>query len=533
MTQDVWPGDIVALGQLLEVAPDGIVVADPDGMIVSVNAQAEKMFGYDDGELVGRPVEDLVPHRHREVHPVHRRSYAEDPRKRPMGAGLSLHGVRRDGSEFPVDIALSTIDLSGSPVVLAAVRDVSERSALVSQLRAARDLADAANRAKSEFLSRMSHELRTPLNAILGFAQLLDLDDLPADQRESVALIRRAGTHLLDLINEVLDISRVESGNMPLSLEPVALRQVIEESLELITAQARTRGITVAHPDLPSCQAVVRADAQRLKQVMVNLLSNAVKYNRIAGRIDIDWTATADLVTVRVRDTGPGVPEHLRHRVFVPFDRLGAEHTDVEGSGVGLALSQRLMAAMSGSLVLDPHSANGAAFILQLPSDTLPSGPVAARPAVYRATAQSTVLYVEDNLSNLRLIERVVARRPSWRLLHALHGTLGLELARAQLPDLVLLDLHLPDLPGEKVLAALKTHAETRSIPVYVVSADATPGQRRRLLHAGAAGYLTKPIDIRQLLDLLDTHGADPEAIPAQTSDPPAARPRPTGGSPP
>ncbi|HEX2807194.1 MAG TPA: PAS domain-containing sensor histidine kinase, partial [Kineosporiaceae bacterium] len=324
MTQDTRSGEIVALQQLLEAAPDGIVVADPAGTIVSVNAHAEGMFGYDAGELVGRPVEQLVPQRVRATHPVHRKTYAEDPRKRPMGAGLTLHGVRRDGSEFPVDIALSSIDLAGRPVVLAAVRDVSERSALVSQLRAARDVADAANQAKSEFLSRMSHELRTPLNAILGFAQLLELDELSTDQLESLALIRRAGTHLLDLINEVLDISRVESGNMPLSVEPVGLRQVIEESLELVTSQARARGITVAHRDLAGCDAVVRADAQRLKQVIVNLLSNAVKYNRIAGRIDVDWAAEGDRVMVRVRDTGPGVPEQLRHRVFVPFDRLGA-----------------------------------------------------------------------------------------------------------------------------------------------------------------------------------------------------------------
>ncbi|HEX2807393.1 MAG TPA: response regulator, partial [Kineosporiaceae bacterium] len=174
--------------------------------------------------------------------------------------------------------------------------------------------------------------------------------------------------------------------------------------------------------------------------------------------------------------------------------------------------SQRLMAAMGGSLALDPKSSNGAAFIVELAADTLPSGPAVARPSADRSAAQSTVLYIEDNLSNLRLVERVVARRPLWRLVHALHGTLGLELARAQLPDLILLDLHLPDLPGEKVLAGLRSHSQTESIPVYVVSADATPGQRRRLLQAGARGYLTKPIDVRQLLELLDTHGADPEA---------------------
>jgi len=256
---------------------------------------------------------------------------------------------------------------------------------------------------------------------------------------------------------------------------------------------------------------VVRADAQRLKQVVVNLLSNAVKYNRIGGRIDLEWAADGDRVRLRVRDTGPGIPEPLRERLFVPFDRLGAEHTDVEGSGVGLALSRLLMAAMSGTLELEPRPATGATFSLDLPADVLHSD--AATPAVVRASgrAESTALYIEDNLSNLRLLERVVAHRPGWRLVHALQGTLGLELARATTPDLVLLDLHLPDLPGEQVLAALQADPATRSLPVYVVTADATQGQRRRLMAAGARGYLTKPIDVRQLLEVLDLHAAGSE----------------------
>jgi PAS domain S-box-containing protein len=510
MTDTSTIAEMHVLERVLEAAPDGLVVVDPHGAIVSANRQAEEMFGFAGGELAGLRVERLVPPRHRAAHPGHRADYALDPRKRPMGAGLSLQGVRRDGSEFPVDIALSSVQLAGRPIVLAAVRDVSERSALMSELRVARDLADAANWAKSEFLSRMSHELRTPLNAILGFAQLLELDELAPDQRESVGLIRRAGSHLLDLINEVLDLSRVESGSLAVSLEPVALRQVIEESLELVRSQARERAITLAHADLSGCHLVVRADAQRLKQVMVNLLSNAVKYNRVAGRIDIDWERVGDdRVVVRVRDTGPGIAEHLRHRVFVPFDRLGAEHTDVQGSGVGLALSQRLMAAMRGTLGMDAQARVGAAFVLELPADDLALEAGSGRSGRAERVSRSCVLYIEDNLSNLRLVERIVARRPGWRLVHALHGTLGLELARGQHPDLVLLDLHLLDLPGEKVLDALRADPTTESVPVYVVSADATPGQRRRLLRAGADGYLTKPIDVRQLLDLLDLHARE------------------------
>jgi PAS domain S-box-containing protein len=513
MPQRFADDGVLPLAGLLEAAPDGIVVVAPDGVIVSANRQAEAMFGYGAGDLAGSPVERLVPEAHRGRHPGHRTAYARDPRKRPMGAGLSLRGVRRDGSEFPVDIALSSMEVDGSVVVLAAVRDTSERTALVDELRSARDQADAANRAKSEFLSRMSHELRTPLNAILGFAQLLELDELDPDQRESAALIRRAGLHLLDLINEVLDISRVEAGTMALALEPVPLRQVIRESVELVAAQAGARRITLAHPDLSGCREVVRADAQRLKQVLVNLLSNALKYNRVGGRVEIDWARRADRVRVRVRDTGPGIPAHLHDRVFTPFDRLGAEHTDVEGSGVGLALAHRLMTAMDGGLWLEPAGAGGATFALELPADATAtalaassSPAVPAEDGAGRGEACSTVLYIEDNLSNLRLVERVVARRPSWRLIHALHGTLGLELARSHLPALILLDLHLPDRPGEEVLAALQADPRTRAIPVHVVSADATQARRGALEAGGAAGYLTKPIDVRALLALLDEH---------------------------
>jgi CheY-like chemotaxis protein len=297
---------------------------------------------------------------------------------------------------------------------------------------------------------------------------------------------------------------------MALSVEPVILRQMIEESLELVRPQAAARGITVAHPSLGECTLVARADAQRLKQVLVNLLSNAVKYNRNAGRIDVDWAQGDGQVRVRVRDTGPGIPAELRHRVFVPFDRLGAENSDTEGSGVGLALSRRLTEAMGGQLTLEPEVASGASFVLELPAGDLQQAVEPTRSTDVRERARATVLYIEDNLSNLRLVERIVARRGAWRLVHALHGRLGLELAISEPPQLLLLDLHLPDLPGERVLAALRADPRTADVPVYVISADATPGQRRRLLQAGAAGYLTKPIDVRQLLEMLDTHDADP-----------------------
>ncbi len=505
-TVSLAPADLLA--GLLDASPDGLVVVGADGAVLAANARAEELFGYGAGGLVGLRVDALVPERVRGAHPGYRRAYLAAGRSRPMGAGLHLSGVRRDGTEVPVDIALSTVGTGERRIALAAVRDVSERTALVAELRGARDAAeqarrtaDAANQAKSEFLSRMSHELRTPLNAIIGFAQLLELDELAPDQLEAVHHIRKAGDHLLGLINEVLDISRVEAGHLALSLEPVGVAHAVAESFDLVRLQAGERDITVTRPQGPGAPAVL-ADAQRLKQVLVNLLSNAVKYNRHGGRVDLTWQRVGDRVEIAVADTGPGIAPHLQPRVFAAFDRLGAEQSGVPGSGVGLALSHRLTEAMGGQLRLVESTSPGATFVVDLPAAD-PADDVPGEPAVPAAVPTRTVLYVEDNLSNLRLVEKVVARRPGWRLVHALHGELGIELARAQIPTLVLLDLHLPDMSGELVLSALKAHPRTRDVPVWFLTADATPGQAKRLLAGGADGHLTKPVDVRDLLLLL------------------------------
>ncbi|HET9658234.1 MAG TPA: PAS domain S-box protein [Kineosporiaceae bacterium] len=570
------PGTETPFRALLDGAPDAVVLTDAEGMILLVNKQAEVLFGYPRAQLLGRGVEQLIPDGLRERHPGHRARYATDPRTRPMGAGLDLRARRRDGTEFPVDIALSSfVTERGELVVTAAVRDVTDRAELERQLRRSREEAVAANVAKSEFLSRMSHELRTPLNAVLGFAQLLELDELSPEQQEAVSQISRAGRHLLNLINEVLDISRIESGQLTLSREPVSLRQVVQETLPLVRPLAAARRITLAHADLADCGQYVMADHQRLKQVLINLLSNAVKYNRDGGRVDLDWsvepaqppgpdgpqartgfagpagpdgpTAQADgdgavpagpdgptvqadgdgavppgtqadggegMVRVFVRDTGPGIPAAHLPRLFTPFDRLGAEHLDVDGSGVGLAISLKLVEAMGGRLEVNSREGRGSTFtvVLEAAEEALPDEDLLAFP-VPQPRNSRVVLYVEDNLSNLRLMERVVARRPSWRLVHALHGSLAVDLARGQRADLVLLDLHLPGMSGTEVLARLRADPATRHVPVYIVSADATRSQKERLLEAGADGYLTKPIEVSELLGVLDRVDAQAEGL--------------------
>ena len=379
----------------------------------------------------------------------------------------------------------------------------------ITERRRAEEAADRANRAKSDFLSRMSHELRTPLNGILGFGQLLEMESLPADQAEGVAHILKAGRHLLGLINEVLDISRIEVGRLQLSLEPVPVSDTLHGAIDLVRPLAAQHGIELG-AEVANEDCHVLADRQRLQQVLLNLLSNAVKYNRARGAVTVSCEERgSDRLRILVTDTGQGISPGKLERLFIPFDRLGAEGTGIEGTGLGLALSKHLVEVMGGVLDVTSQVGIGSTFAVELPRTAAPVDvrkPVEASPTLPTAARQArvTVLYIEDNLSNLRLIEQVLSRRPNATLLSAMQGRLGLDLAREHRPDLILLDLHLPDLSGEDVLRQLLAEPRTRDIPVVVLSADATPGQVERLLAVGAQAYLTKPLDVPKFLALVD-----------------------------
>ena len=379
-----------------------------------------------------------------------------------------------------------------------------------AELSKAMETAMSATRAKNSFLSSTSHELRTPLNSILGFTQLLQMSTLSDEDADSVGRILGAGRHLLALINELIDIARIESGDLSLSLEPVLVRSVVEETSELMAPIAAERSIRIiqhcAHPDL-----AVQADRQRFSQVLVNLISNAVKYNHRGGTITVssreEGTGQA---AIEVSDTGPGIsPENLE-RIFVPFERLGAEQTAVEGTGIGLPLARALTDAMDGQLTVSSVPGQGSVFTLSLPRaiDSVPVpglAPAAIAAQPHTLAASISVLYVEDNPANIEVVTRFLRSKPNTRLRTEISGRAGIERAIRDMPDIILLDLHLPDMHGEEVLNELKAEPATAAIPVVVLSADASPGVIRRLLASGALTYLTKPIELAELGKLLDT----------------------------
>ncbi|MBP6900597.1 MAG: response regulator [Burkholderiaceae bacterium] len=383
-------------------------------------------------------------------------------------------------------------------------------------LERARAEAERANHAKSEFLSRMSHELRTPLNAILGFGQLLELQAGDDGQRARVREILHAGRHLLTLIDEVLDLARVEAGHLSVSPEPVALQPLVQDCLGLVRPAALARGVQLLEPS-PLCAVHVRADRTRLKQVLLNLLSNAIKYNRPHGMVAVTCQpepqaagAGPAWLRIRVDDSGTGLDEAQQGRLFVPFERLDAEARQIQGTGIGLALSKRLVELMGGQIGVESAPGRGSSFWLRLPLAQAPAPPALPAPADTASAApprqrRHDLLCIEDNPANLRLIEQIFAHRDDLRLLTAMSPALGLELARSHRPALVLLDINLPDMDGYAVLQCLHDHAATRDIPVLAVSANAMPKDLERAKAAGFAGYVTKPLDVRELLARVDS----------------------------
>jgi PAS domain S-box-containing protein len=501
---------------LIESNIDAIMTTDPRGIITDVNKQMEALTDCTRDELIGAPF----------------KNYFTDPERAEAAIKLVLSEKKvtdyeltaraRDGKDTVVSYNATTFydrdrRLQG---VFAAARDVTERKRFEHalqesniQLESAKSAAEKANLAKSDFLSSMSHELRSPLNAILGFAQLMETSvPLPTEsQQESITQILQAGWHLLKLINEVLDLAVVESGKVSLSPEPVLLAEVLSECQAMMEPQAQQRGIIMTFPPVDS-GLFVQADRTRLKQVFINLLSNAIKYNRKRGTVELACTATSpERLRISVRDTGAGLPPEKLAQLFQSFNRLGQEARSEEGTGIGLVVSKRLVELMGGVIGVESAIGVGSVFWIELlltAAPALTSASSAAAnlvPALVPAGARRrTLLYVEDNPANMKLVEKLMAQRADIRLLGAINGTLGVQLARDARPDVILMDINLPGISGIEAMHILRKDPATAHIPIVALSANAMTRDIEKGLEAGFFRYLTKPIRVTELMLTLD-----------------------------
>jgi PAS domain S-box-containing protein len=514
---------------------DSIICIDTCGIIQSVNPAVEKQFGYALNELLGQNVNILMPQPYRREHDGYLQKYLKTGEKHILNMVREVTALRKDQSTFPMELSVTESVVNGKNSFMGITRDISERKEAETELQHAyskleerikertqelwesKNLAEKSNKAKSEFLSRMSHELRTPMNAILGFAQLMKeskKDPLPKLHQNRVSQILNAGSHLLELINEVLDLARIESGKITVSLEPICLAELIEEVLTVAHPLSENFDIKLIDQITKNKDVYVLADKTRLKQVFLNLISNGIKYNRKGGSVTLSLNHKDNAgLRIDIVDTGMGIPEEKLSSLFEPFDRLGAEETDIEGTGIGMAISKKLIEVMNGSIGVESTPGEGSTFFVSLPTCPKQLDKVEPR-NIFTLTKKEvddkkeaklfTLLYIEDNPANLQLVEDILSDYPEIKLVSATHAKIGIDMALALKPDLILMDINLPDIDGVEAFKRLKNFEETHEIPVIAMSANAMQKDIDRTMAEGFKTYITKPVDIIRFRNIIE-----------------------------
>lgn len=512
---------------------DAIIHIDIFGKVLSANPAIEKQFGYKPDELIGENIKILMPEPYRGEHDDYLQTYLKTGKSTVINMVREVTALRKNGSTFPMELNVSVSVVNGEKSYMGIIRDISERKEAEKELQHAysmleerihertqelqesKNLAEQNNQAKSEFLSRMSHELRTPMNAILGFAQLMQVstkEPLPQSHQNRTTQILTAGNHLLELINEVLDLSSIEAGKITVALEPVCLTSLVEEVLTVIRPMSQKFNITLLDQIAFDKNIYVLADKTRLKQVLLNLVSNGIKYNRNKGSVTISaYTKESSWICIDVVDTGIGIPEDKMNQLFDPFNRLGAESGAIEGTGIGMTISKKLIEVMNGAIGVESVEGEGSTFSISLPACNFIPNAIKSKNIFgigkdrkcKEDISTFALLYIEDNQANLKLVEDILSDQPNIKLLTAEHATAGIKIALSQKPDLILMDINLPHIDGIQALSCLRNFEATQDIPVIAMSANAMKKDIDQTMSKGFEAYITKPFDIETFKNII------------------------------
>ena len=503
---------------IMDNISDGVIVLDKEDKVVASNPAVQEIFGFKFSELEGKPIQNLILGINK-FEPFLATKNPQQPIEPKLHDVLcEQEGLRNDGTKFPIYLEVNEMTSNEKDVLILTIRDITKQKENELELMRAKDKAEKTNQAKSEFISRMSHELRTPMNAILGFSQLLENDAdeaLSEVQSSRVNLIHQAGIHLLNLINDVLDLAKIEAGKIDLQMESFDLNDLLRISMAMIQPLAEEKNIAIINKAIDDKPIAVKADKVRLKQVLLNLLSNAIKYNNEGGSVTLELERGPNKnIWIHVIDTGYGIPEEKQVQAFEPFNRLDAADSEVEGSGIGLALSKLLMELMGGNIALESSPGKGSRFSIKVLHAEVLGNKAAVQepPPKENSTAKThhkdnyTLLYVEDNPSNLSLVKQIVSQKKNIHLLSATRARQGIELARTTKPDLILMDINMPEMNGIQAFKELQKMQETKDIPVIAISANAMEADIDRALETGFTAYLTKPLKISHFLEVIDKH---------------------------